>query len=53
MPENADSISGRVDGASATETMDFGSIPGRVTPKTEKIGISSFPAWHSAFKGTV
>ena len=38
------SISGRVDRASATETVDLGSIPGRVKPKTIKIGIHSFPA---------
>ena len=37
-------ISGRVDRASATETVDSGSIPGRVIPKTIKIGIYSFPA---------
>ena len=37
-------ISGRVDRASATETVDSGSIPGRVKPKTIKIGIHSFPA---------
>ena len=36
-------ISGRVDRASATETVDSGSIPGRVIPKTIKIGIHSFP----------
>ena len=47
------SISGRVDGASATEAVDSGSIPGRVKPKTIKIGIHSFPAWRSAIKGTV
>ena len=29
-----DPISGRVDRASATETLDTGSIPGRVEPKT-------------------
>ena len=46
-------ISGRVDRASATETVDSGSIPGRVKPKTIKIGIHSFPAWRSALKGTV
>ena len=46
-------ISGRVDTASATETVDLGSIPGRVKPKTIKIGIHSFPAWRSAIKGTV
>ena len=37
-------ISGRVDRASATETVGSGSIPGRVIPKTIKIGIHSFPA---------
>ena len=37
-------ISGRVDRASATGTVDSGSIPGRVKPKTIKIGIHSFPA---------
>ena len=37
-------ISGRVDRASVTETVDSGSIPGRVKPKTIKIGIHSFPA---------
>ena len=37
-------ISGRVDGASATEAVDSGSIPGRVKPKTLKIGIHGFPA---------
>ena len=36
-------ISGRVDRASAAETVDSGSIPGRVKPKTIKIGILSFP----------
>ena len=36
-------ISGRVDRASATETVDSGSIPGRVKPKTIKIGIQSSP----------
>ena len=37
-------ISGRVDRASGTETVDSGSIPGRVKPKTIKIGIHNFPA---------
>ena len=37
-------ISGRVDKACATEVVDSGSIPGRVMPKTIKIGIHSFPA---------
>ena len=35
---------GRVDRASATEAVDMDSIPGRVKPKTIKIGIYSFPA---------
>ena len=50
---NSKPISGRVDRASATETVDLGSIPGRVKPKTIKIVIHSFPAWCSAIKGTV
>ena len=37
-------ISGRVDRASATVTVDLGSIPSRVKPKNIKIGIPSFPA---------
>ena len=37
-------FSGQVDRASATETVDSGSIPGRVKPKTIKIGIHSLPA---------
>ena len=37
-------ISGRVDGSSATEMVNCGSIPGRVQPKTIKIGIHSFLA---------
>ena len=37
-------VSGRVDRVSATETLDLGSIPGRVKPNTIKIGIHSFPA---------
>ena len=37
-------ISGRMDRASATETDNLGSIPGRVKPKTIKLGIHSFPA---------
>ena len=48
-----DPINGRVDRASATEAVDSGSIPGRVKPKTIKIGIHSFSAWRSAIKGTV
>ena len=45
------SISSRVDRASATETVDSGSITGRVKLKTIKIDIQSFPAWRSALKG--
>ena len=37
-------ISGQVDKAYATEMVDSGSIPGRVKPKTRKIGSQSFPA---------
>ena len=37
-------ISGRVDRASATETVPTGSITERVKPNTTKIGIHSFPA---------
>ena len=37
-------ISGRVDRASSTEMVESGSIPGRVKPKTTKIGIHSFTA---------
>ena len=44
---------GRVNRASASKTVDSGSIPGRVKPKTRKIGIRSFPAGSSALKGTV
>ena len=36
-------ISGRVDRASATETIDLGLIPGRVKPRTRKIDIHSSP----------
>ena len=32
----------------APETIDRGSIPDRVKPKTIKIGIHSFPHWPSA-----
>ena len=39
-----------MDRASATETIDSGSIPGRVTSKTTKIGNHNFPAWRSAIK---
>ena len=37
-------ISGWVDKASAAETVDSGSIPGLVKPKTKKIGFHSCPA---------
>ena len=37
-------ISGRVDRASATEAVVTDLIPGRVKPKTAKIGIHCFPA---------
>ena len=37
-------VGSRVDRASATEAVDSGSIPGRVKPKTVKIGIRTFPA---------
>ena len=46
-------VSGRVDGGSATEAIDSGLIFDRVKPKTIKIGIHNFPAWRSAIKGTV
>ena len=36
-------ITDRVDRASATETVDSGSIPDRVKPKTTKICTHSFP----------
>ena len=37
-------ISGRVDRAFVSEMVGLGSIPGRVKPKTIKVGIDSFPA---------
>ena len=43
-------ISGRMDRASATETVAADSIPGPVQPKTRKTGIYSFFAWRSALK---
>ena len=43
----------RVDKASDTETVDLGSIPGRVKPKAKKIGIRSFRAKRLAIKGIV
>ena len=36
-------ISGQVDREFATETVDLGSIPSRVKPKTIKTGTYSFP----------
>ena len=41
----------QVDRASATETVDISTIPGRIKSKTIKIGIHSFPASPSALKG--
>ena len=41
-----------MDKASATETVDFGSIPGWIKPKIRKTGFHSFLAWHPAIKGT-
>ena len=35
----AEPISGRMDGASATKTVDSGSIGGRFKPKAIKIGV--------------
>ena len=46
-------ISGRVDRTSAAETVDSGSIPNWVKPKTIKIGIHSFPTGRSALKETI
>ena len=42
----------RVDKASATKTIDLGSIRGRIKPKTKKIHIYSFLAWRSTWNGT-
>ena len=39
-----------MDRVSATETVDLGSISGRVKLKIIKIGIHSFHAWRSAMK---
>ena len=39
-----------MDRASAIKTVDTGSIPGRVKPKTIKIGIHNFPAWRTSIK---
>ena len=44
-------ISVWVDRASVTETVNLGSIPGRVKPKTKKIGTHFFFAWLSVLKG--
>ena len=46
-------ISSRVDGASASKTVDLGSILGRVKPKARKISIHVFPAGRSALKETL
>ena len=46
--EKALPISGRVDKTFATETVDSGSIPVRVKPKTIKFNIHSFLACRSA-----
>ena len=46
-------IRGWEDKASAAETVDSGSIPGLVKPKSAKVGFHSFPARRSAIKGTV
>ena len=43
--------SGRVDKASATETVNYGSIPFRVKPKTIKIDIHSFQVYVQRLKG--
>ena len=41
---------GRVDTASATETLDLGLIFDRSKPKTIKIGLHGFPALPSAIE---
>ena len=41
---SSEPISGRVDRASATEAVEWNSIPGRVKPNTIKHGFHSFPA---------
>ena len=46
-------ISGRVEKASTAETVDTGSVSGRVEPKTIKIALQSIPARRSAIKGSV
>ena len=40
----------KMDRASVLETMDSGSIPARVKPKTTETCIYSFPAWRCALK---
>ena len=46
-------ISGQAKRASAAKTVDSGSIPGRVKPKSINIGIHSFPTCRSALKDSV
>ena len=46
-------MSSRIDGASASETVDLGSIFGRVKPKARKFSIHVFPAERSALKETL
>ena len=43
-PNKKEMISGHVDKAYATETVDLGSSPDQVKSKTMKIGFHSFPA---------
>ena len=53
LSQNFTPISGLVDRASAAGTVDLGSTPGRVKPKSIKHGIHSLPAWRSTIKETV
>ena len=46
-------ISGRVDRASATKTVDLGLIPSQVKQKTKKIGVYSFSICLSVLLRTV
>ena len=46
-------ISDQTDKAFAAEAVDPSLIPGRIKPKSVKIGIHSFLAWRSAWKGPV
>ena len=46
-------ISGLVDRAFATDTVDSDTIPSRVKPKTVKIDIHGFTARHSSIKRAV